>query len=63
MDPTPTPAETPAPAEDGPYQKKILAALQSKTLYAGTVPAKVKDQRRATGKVARAARRQTRRGR
>jgi hypothetical protein len=41
----------------------ILRALQSRNIYTGTVPAKVKDQRRASGKVARAARRQNRRGR
>lgn len=41
----------------------MLRALQGKQVYAGTVPAAVVTQRRAANKVARAARRQTRRGR
>jgi len=39
------------------YQQNILAALQAKHVYAGTVPAHVKAKRRAANKVARASRR------
>lgn len=46
--------------EDTPYQKTILGALQSKHVYAGTVPAKVVERRRAKNKVARFNRRQNR---
>ncbi len=44
---------------DGPtsHQLAILKALQGKHVYMGTVSAKVKKQRRARGKVAKASRR------
>lgn len=38
----------------------ILRALQSKHIYMGTVPAKVKARRRAANKVARVSRRRNR---
>lgn len=41
-------------------QRVILAALQGKPLYAGTVPAHVKARRRAANKAARVARRANR---
>lgn len=46
------------------YQRAILLALNAKKghMYEGTVPRQVKDQRRATNKVARASRRNNRRG-
>lgn len=40
-----------------PYQVAILNGLQAKHVYQGTVPAHVKDRRRAVGKVARQSRR------
>ena len=47
---------------DGPTvtQIRMLAALQLKQVYAGTVPARVKASRRAANKRARVARRATR---
>jgi len=41
----------------GDYQLRILAALQGKPMYLGTVPAAVKARRRKANKAARAARR------
>lgn len=46
--------------QNTPYQLAILAALQSKHVYQGTVPAHIKARRRAANKVARASRRQNR---
>lgn len=46
--------------EDGAYQKVILAALQTKPMYQGTVPDEVVAKRRAANKVARASRRKNR---
>lgn len=43
------------------YQRTILAALQSKHVYAGTVPAATVARRRAKNKVARKSRRINRR--
>lgn len=42
------------------YQRIILHSLQSKHIYAGTVPAHVKARRRAKNKVARVSRRKNR---
>lgn len=43
-------------------QRSILAALQSKPIYGGTVPAKDVARNRAANKVARASRRANRKG-
>lgn len=42
------------------YNRTILAALQDKHVYQGTVPAKEKARRRAANKIARASRRANR---
>lgn len=42
------------------YQIAILYGLQSKPLYAGTVPLAVKESRRAAGKVAKRSRKMNR---
>ena len=42
------------------YNRTILAALQDKPIYQGTVPAKEKAHRRVASKAARAARRSNR---
>lgn len=43
------------PGKPSSYARRILAALQGKHIYAGTVPAHVKARRRAKNKVARKA--------
>lgn len=42
------------------YARLIIAGLQQKPMYEGTVPESVKAQRRAKGKLAKAARRRQR---
>lgn len=57
---TKTAPPAPAVAEDTRFQKRVLGALQTKHVYAGTVsPAEVR-RRRAKNKVARKSRRRNR---